>query len=469
MKHDYMKRQAEIQNTKSIRDASREIGQTTGKLFTNRPVAIIQHLCVRAGGKLCTGPPGRAPSSGDRREHPPDFSDESDQCFVCDKTKTEYLYNPLGQALEKSQMTKNGLNTEYRNFNSNQITNFFTPLNFTIMKKQILFLAFFVLALLAGTSKSYGQCIPDELHPAAGVLYHYTTTVTGPGYTGGGTYEWFVTTNPDIKAKAKKVLADGLFSAMAGDNTKDVSITWTSAAVALARTTPIYVALYYFETNSVGACVAENIRALQIAPVNTFLLAVEPTNATGTVLTPNVCAAPVLTAVVDNPADVAGGEDNADASMVVTYDKNTLYYKITASGVNSNWKPVVRIPSLENDQTYASVQWSADGGTNWTDITGGTAVGGGDYTLSDVAATVAGTSYLVKLEINNNNYETLADQVLNVAIDGTLAPDYTIKDIVDPASDCTDEVDFGKNADGTILARPTITPGTPPFMDKPLP
>lgn len=416
---------------------------------TGLAVKFVNHNLGKA-------PPGHSRSPGTPRGHPPEGRTgppERDVGLSNEKNNRKEGFPPNRTAVKSE---KEGMN------NNNKEMKHYKHLNFSTMKKQILFLMVFVLAAFAGINKSYGQCTADALHPAAGVVYHYTTTVLGSGYSGTGTYEWYVTTNPDIKAKDKKVLADGLFSAMSGETTADVAITWTSAAVALAKTTPIYVALWYSETNSVGTCVAENVRALQIAPVNTFLLAIEPTNATGTTLTPNVCAADVVSALVDHPADVSTGQDNTNASMHIVYGTNTLYYKITASGVNSNWKPQVRIPALTAPQAYTSIDWSADGGSTWTNI--GSAAG--DITLtSDYAATVAGTDYILRLVINQNEYESLADQILNVAVDGTLAPGYTINDIKS-ATDCTDEAIFGKKADGTILARPTITPGVPAFMTK---
>lgn len=332
------------------------------------------------------------------------------------------------------------------------------------MKKQIFILLLFVMATFVNVNKSYGQaaCTPDALHPAAGISYDYTTIVGAP-YAGTGTYEWFVTTDPNIHARTAPVA--GLYTFNSGQGTATINVTWSAAAVALARTTPIYLALWYSEPNPTdNTCTIENVRAIQIAPVNTFLLAIEPTNATGTTVTPTVCAPDVLTAVVDNPADVVAGEDNLDASMTITYGENTLYYRITASGVNSDWRPEVTIPALINSQTYTSVDWSADGGTNWTAIAGGTASTGGTYTLTDVAASVAGTSYLVRLVVNQHTNESLTAQGLTVAIDGTLAPDHTINDIVS-ITDCDDET-TDKNATGTILPRPTITPGTPAFMIK---
>ena len=101
MKQNYMKRQIEIQNTKSIRDALSETHQTTRKVRPIRPIVIAYHLCRGAGSKLCTGPPGRAPSRGDPKELPPNFYVDENQLPEKASTKNEYLYNPFGQDLKK--------------------------------------------------------------------------------------------------------------------------------------------------------------------------------------------------------------------------------------------------------------------------------------------------------------------------------------------------------------------------------
>jgi hypothetical protein len=325
------------------------------------------------------------------------------------------------------------------------------------MKKQILLFVLFVVATFASVSKSYGQsCTTDALHPQANVAYHYTTLATG------GTFDWFVTTNPDIKAKAKET-AGTLFSFTGTSNTtNDVVITWTAAAITLAKTTPIYVALWYQET--VNGCTVENVRAIQIAPVNTFLLAITGIDGAGASIT-TTCAAPVLTAVVDHPASAS--QDNTNASMAITYGTNTITYKITASGMDGNWSPRIRIPALTAPQTYTSVQWSTNNST-WSDFsTSATSIAGGDYTATttDVPVTVAGSYYYVRLLINQGSFESLSDQPIAVSVDGYLATDHTLSDVV-ASNNCAEETAFGKSSTVTISKRPTITPGVPAFMTK---
>ena len=451
MKQDYMQRHIEIQNTKSILYASIVGDQTILKLSSNS-IFVPSHPSVGDGGRLCKGPPSRSrrPGAGNGQYtgQPPDAAATPDR-----------VQNPVGGD-DNNQIP---LNTEYQILNDKQIPNFLTLLNFTKMKKQILILAFFVLALLAGTSKSYGQCATDALHPQANVSYNYSTPAAGPG----ATYEWYVTTNPDIKAKDKQT-AGTLFTVTGTLATQSVAITWTAAAVELARTTPIYLALWYTETTtSTTTCSVENVRALQIAPVNTFLLAITGVDGAGATST-TVCAAPVLTALVDNPANVAGGEDNDDASMRIIYGTNTITYKITASGVNGDWSPRVRIPALTGaGQSYVSVEWSTSPNSGFAAFSpSATATGGGTYTpTADVPVTVAGSAYYVRLVIDQTSYESLADQVLNVAVDGYLATNHTVSDI-DDSGNCVEATPFFRNADVTILHRPTITPGTPAFMTK---
>jgi hypothetical protein len=146
-----------------------------------------------------------------------------------------------------------------------------------------------------------------------------------------------------------------------------------------------------------------------------------------------------------------------------------LYYKITASGILGAWRPSIRIPALASDQTYANVEWTNDatGVGGWAAFSGFTA---GSSATADLVSTVdatvgnvAGTSYLVRLTINNNNYETLNDQPLALAVDGHLPTGYTVSDIqgAPSATPCANEAAFGKSATFTIMERPTVTPAVP--------
>lgn len=351
------------------------------------------------------------------------------------------------------------------------------------MKKQLLIVL--LLALFAGISTVNAQCVSDGFHPAAGVPYTYDVTIAGPGYSGAGAYDWYVTQDVNILNAANIIPETNIFFTVdeatagysdyhdaAGATTNQINITWTPAAVSSA--TPFYLVLRYSEENSTSnpACSAENIRVWQIDPINTFLLAIEGATTTGDPFADaEQCAAPVTGAVITpNP-------DPAAASVAITYGENTLFYRVTGSGILGEWRPSIRIPALAGlGQNYIAVEWNQDitGAGAWHTFNvpiGNTA--GGDFVSTDnaeVLDAVAGTPILIRVRIDNVNFETLADQPILVGIDGYLPTDYLESDIIGGTGTnaCDQEVEFGKQATYTILARPTITPGAtmPAFIQK---
>lgn len=318
------------------------------------------------------------------------------------------------------------------------------------MKKQIFILVLLVLAVFANVNKSYGQCNPSSLTPAVGVDYPYGVTVTGA--SNSSTYSWFVTKNTNLLDGESAPLAatDGFFTVESGSTTNTLHLKWTANAIAQ---TFYVVVKYTASTLASNGCTVENMKVFEVKPINTFLLAITSSTASGANGQVATCA-----------ADITGATVNASASTVqYTYGQNTIYYKVTASGILGAWKPSVRIPALMNDQTYVSAHWSSDNGANWTAISGLATDGSTqDLTLSDATVTnVAGTSYLIRVVINNNNYETLSDQTLTVSVDGLLPTAYTTSDIIGSGSTpCATEAEFGKHADFTISARPTVVVGT---------
>jgi len=355
------------------------------------------------------------------------------------------------------------------------------------MKKQ-LFLLVLLLAFFAGTTNVNAQCVSDGFNPAAGVPYLYQVGISGPGYDGvGGTYDWYITQNVNI-LDAPSILtpADGFFTVdatapwstyhAAGATSNQINITWTPLAVAAPAS--FYLVLRYTEENSTSspACSAENIRVWQIDPINTFLLAVEGANSDGTTfLDAEQCAAGVTGATITPDPDPTASTVN------ITYGNNTLYYRLTASGILGEWRPSIRIPALAGlNQNYVSVEWNtaADGSGTWNTFGVPAAdEAGGDFT-STANATVTdatnGSTILIRIVIANVNYETLADQPVTVGVDGYLPTAYTVSDIWGPGvwpgtpDPCDEATEFAKEATYTILARPTITEGAgmDPFITK---
>lgn len=339
------------------------------------------------------------------------------------------------------------------------------------MKKQI-FLLVLILAFFAGISNVNAQCTPGPLTPAVGVPYTYSAEISGPGYDADGQYDWYVTDNVNLIDPAFILTpgATGMFTVdattpyhNAATGVDNIIITWTQFA--LADLGPFYLVLRYRETNANAdpTCSSENIKAWQIDPINTFLLAFEG----GTLnegnyeplLGSNTCAADVTGALV-----TAG----TPGTVLLTYGENSIYYVATASGIVGEWRPSIRIPALLATQTYVAVEWTADmtGGGGWVNM-GAAATGATQDLVSPSNATctdVDGTPILIRVRLLNNNWQTLANQDITLALDGYLPTAYTVSDIQGTGdTPCAELAAFGRTAIFTINARPTIT-GTPATM-----
>ncbi len=407
---------------------------------------------------LAKAPPGYSVNLEGPRGHPPE-----------EVTTPERVQNPVGDKFQLFTILYNEINMVIDKKITIQI--FTNVSKFYKMKKQILLFVLFVVATFASISKSYGQtCTPGPESPAAGITYDYGVSVTAAGT--GGTYLWYVTTGTNI-LNPSTILADGsdftvetggsTYSSTTG-GTNNIKLKWKSSAIIAG--TPYYLVVKYSETAPQGSCNLENMKVFRIQPVNSFLLAVTGSDLTGATAT-YTCAAPISSATV-TPVGTNS------ATVTYTYGKNTLYYKVTASGIVGAWKPVVSLPALAgNSQKYESVKWTADGGTTYTtmtgaagsDLTGGTFTTTADATVSDA---VNGSSIIVQVVIDNQNYETLSDQTIKLKVDGFLDAAFSISDIVS-AGTCTTEAPFGKDDDMIIQKRATVvatTPGTTPLISQ---
>jgi hypothetical protein len=337
------------------------------------------------------------------------------------------------------------------------------------MKKQHLLLVLF-LVFFAGISNGYAQCVSNELNPAAGIEYNYSATISGTGYNGTNTptWDWYVTKAlniidplPIITVPTPLFTVNGATPYHnASTGVGNIKITWTAAAIADGG--PFYLVLRYRENNSTSTptCSAENIRVWEIKPINTFLLAIEGgmLNAGTYVATPNsfTCAADVVGATVT---------PGSPSTATLVYGNNNLYFVATASGIVGNWRPDIQIPALQTSQVYVSAQWTTDmsGAGGWVSFP--VAANGTAQTLQSpsdaTCSNAAGTPILIKVIIDNKNWQTLNEQPIQVALDGYLPTAYTKSDILGTgANPCQEAAPFFRNATFTIKARPTIT-GTP--------
>ena len=444
-KHQHINTKAKSQNRMSIRESSPLLytskgdtmhegnfypiyePTTNGMLFPLASEGSQKKSCL-----LGKAPPGHSHSPGASRGHPPENKAGPMVCIY----QNEHKYQTI-----------------------NKIQNlFYNNLNYTIMKKQILFLVFLVLTAFASVNKSYGQCVADPLHPAAGVTYDYEVTLTNSTGT-TPVYSWYVTkdvnilTGTVIGAGADFTVNTGAglstYNSAAGSTGK-LELVWTSAAV--ASTTPYYLVVKYTETSAAPACTVENMRVWMIDPVNSFLLAVAGSDLAGVTANNSICAANIDGALI-----TAG----ASPTVAYTYGQNTLYYKITASGAVGTWTPSISLPALAGlGQNYNNAEWSSDGGTVWNtfglvdgDLDGGTFTS----TVTTAPVSVAGSVIIVRIKVDNVNFETLAAQPIILGADGVLPGG--VKDIIS-ATDCNDELAFGKTGTFTINVRPGVTDAT---------
>ncbi len=330
----------------------------------------------------------------------------------------------------------------------------------SIMKKLVLL---FVVALLAAFASAYGQtCTPGPLTPAAGTPYIYKVLIGNPPYNETtGSFTWYVTTNVDlistigvVPSPGTEIIATGTYNAPAVGQDQ-IEITWTALAVVNGTVNPYYLVVKFAGNN--GICDAMNMKVWQVIPINTFLLAINDMGGAGANGT--YCAAPVSSAIVT--------PSTTNPTVNYQYGVNSLYARITASRYTGDWTPSFRIEGLDAVQTLTSVVWSTDSlftSTHTTTIAGNVATS----TDNATAAFDGSAKIYVKVDVDNHHFETLADLAITIGVDGVITVGATTLNDVISATDCNDEVPFGKFTNQTIKARPTVTPdpATGPFIVK---
>jgi len=317
------------------------------------------------------------------------------------------------------------------------------------MKKQILFLAFFILAALASITDSYGQllpgvtqpqattCVGEPLHPYPGVPYNYSVTigngVTVPndGYTWWATKdENFITASGTINygaanrldvAPGELIFTSPEYGTTSG--TATMTITWSPEVLAgtdyqgsPGPGTPTFVAVVGTSTCT------NNIQVYEINPKPNFT--VDITNIDPSTLTSTTYSATVAQCVdIVRSAVYNAGEIDMD------YGTNTLYFEVVAANFVTSWKPLFEITSGLTGTQRADISWYE----SMADATGGTGViesftglGSGDTASGTVALTadasvtntVNGVSLIVKVVIHNYKEESLTLSPFTLAVDG---------------------------------------------------
>ncbi len=469
---------------------------------------IIRHLLlslssgksvnVGAGEIYETGPPGRAPNLGHSSSVRPDgYWDSPDRAG----TKTEQhpilkadITAPLEVKTTKGKICKTTdqpiENNKHRIQPIKNKMQIFTNIKFKkIMKKQILILALFALAILSSTINSFGQaldpstfstkpnplvnCLGSPQQPKAGISYKYlldpSTSVKAPT-----DYKFWATKDKDFiklvgtattdnSATALKKVAAELLDHSAnynvGGTTPSVDITWTPEVLSGTKyqgATPTFV------VGLASDGCTDNIKVWEIDPSPSFTVDIKNITQAGT---PVAAYGDPTTQCVDK---TRAAKYSATFGIDYDYGKDVLYYEVIASNFVTSWKPTFFLTGLDGTIQTAEIHLAK----NYTDAVAGTYIEGGDITTgtfagtkaltSSVANTTDGVSLIVKVIISNKNYETLAQETIKLSVAGEDADGF---DINDDATCTVPATDILAAADD--VATRTIDPR--PAIDKPAP
>ncbi len=419
-------------------------------------------------------------------------------------------------------MTEININTRHQ---KKQNQNFFKHLIFKIMKKQILFLAFFVLAVLASTTSSFGQLLPgvtnptnptpqplnplsciatsEPLHPFAGVPYTYSLDGTA-GEEHAASYTWWATQDPqfitgpvtvpamtntnfsgrlDIPDLVAKGATYGTTTAAATGNS--VSITWSSGMLAKTKYQATAADAPKKSTFVVGYAegenCADNIQVFEIAPLPNFTIDIAAINPTDdkTLSWDDNSTAKLCVDVVQKAEYNAGSHE-----IDMDYGTNTFYFEVAAANFVTDWTPSFSITSgLVSTQTAVLAMYpSLNDAKNGTNIIGAAsgdlAVGdmsttpgtfswapGTHLTATNAADVATGVSVFVKVVVTNNTEESLTSNPFALAVDARDDTETGIWDMED--EDCggdpaLDKPDDVDFATITVLPRPQLDDATTP-------
>ncbi|MBT7044762.1 MAG: hypothetical protein HN977_05175 [Gammaproteobacteria bacterium] len=341
------------------------------------------------------------------------------------------------------------------------------------MKKQILILAIFTLALFAGTSTAFGQalpgsaprgtaCVDDALHPIAGKPYTYEL-VANPT---GGDFLWWATKDPTfVSTDAAGVRtynndAANLLTVANGDmlaaganynvagTANTVEITWSDALLAntVYNTNPTFVTTLYN-----NAVCADNLKVYQLDPIMAFT--VDIINYDGTT--------PLAYDVLDDQCiDIVSSAVFSGTAMNYLYGENIFVYEVIAANFTGSYTPAFVISGLNAVQTSV-IEWTYDAPATWGVATVWNAATV-DVTTTETN-TSTGVSIYVRVTVTNNNYEGLAALTFDLAVDGmNSVGDWDVDNGDGTACDQTTitGADLADVAQQTIEPRPSLVPGT---------
>jgi hypothetical protein len=392
------------------------------------------------------------------------------------------------------------------------------------MKKQILFLAMFTMAMIfAGTGNVFGQLLPgvtapapgpnqpidplscvagsEPLHPFPGVPYTYSLTGNA-GPEVAASYTWWATkginfvsgvvampagTNTNLSTQLTVATGDlvaagttyGVTTPAATVGSNSVQITWS--ADILSRTiyqtavgSPGTAALptsTFVVGYAEGENCADNIQVYEINPQPNFTIdiaaidTVAPATLGWDINTQEYCV-DVIQSAAYNPATF---------ELTMDYGHNVIYYEVAAANFVTDWTPQFQIISglrttqtatislhttLANARSNTAPIWTSAALTI-ADLGTDITTGATRLSATNLPDVAVGVSVFVRVYIDNNTEESLSDNPFELAVDARDNNNTGIWDMED--EDCGVLVDNADQIDRstiTITPRPTLTHST---------
>jgi len=359
------------------------------------------------------------------------------------------------------------------------------------MKKQILFLALFTLALILAGTKSYGQvtyvknlggapavapvtaipcAVENELKPLPGKVYNYTVTVPA-----GAKVLWFATDqativdgtgaapviqpsrDPGTGAGSYILTAPAAVYNQAANTSNTIAISWKSFDGTANK-----VVLVAHVTDAAGC--TNNVEVYRIEPSFAFTLDMIALLDAGTAGATE-CVSPVESA----------SYDGTTRNVTINYGENWVFYSVNAANFVNSWMPSFTVIGYTGGGgtavvPVADIQWAypadAVANTAWNAVTVPVLakVAGG-------AVGAAGETIVIRVRIDHaNNENDAANSILTFGVDGIMydpaaiaGAEYTnaTKKDLDPGAapgPCTNNLT--DQADYTLTPRPSVVTGT---------
>jgi hypothetical protein len=378
-------------------------------------------------------------------------------------------------------------------------------LKFKTMKKQVLFLTMFTLALIfASTTNVFAQdiltgaptcltpvpldptCQGNHLEPSPGTPYLYTVNVANLSNLTGtqaANITWVVTTSqtfidatgfvatPDpadgsgyIASVGATGTAHNTSTAVDGSGNSSIEITWNAFTHDAAN--PVFLVAY--ATDAGGVCLSDNMDAWIIQPKHSFTVDIENLAIDGTSQADAyaTCVAPVAEAIYNT----------VTSTIDFDYGVNYMYFQVNAANFSGSWQPSFQVggTAFSGSRVATAVDWQyiSDATTNtWNSMTDAgaglwTTTGAVNAVAASGAVGDAGECIIVRVTLDNNQDETVAAEIVSLAVNGTMedpaaAGDYsnTDYDVIDAAT-CL-AADFDDSVTQELSPRPDVVEVSP--------